>query len=70
MKTMHRIILLGMSVSNNSFAINHEMVQERWIMHPYVDKNTFELTPQRGVSISCPHPSLMKCMRINDMMLW
>ena len=68
-KTTHRIMRVGTFVSNKSSAINHEMVQERWGIHPSVAKNTVESTTQRGVRILCPHLLLMKCMRTNDRMI-
>ena len=65
----HRIMRLGTSNSRRSHAVNHEEVQDRWGIHPSVAKNTIERTTQRGVRISCPHPSLAKRMRTNDRML-
>ena len=67
--TTHKIMRLGTSVSNKSLAINHEMVQDRWGIHPYVAKNTVKCKTQPGIRILCPHPSLMKRMRKNDRML-
>ena len=69
METKHKIMRVGTSNSKRSLAINHDMVQDRWGIHPSVAKNTVERTTQRGVRISCPHPSLMKRMRTNDRML-
>ena len=69
MNATHMIMPVGTSVSNNSFEINCEMVQERWGINPSMSKNMVERTTQCGVRISCPHPSLMKCMRTNDRML-
>ena len=69
MNTTHRITQVGTSVSKKSLAMNHEMVQERWGIHPSVAKNTVERTAQCGVRISCPHPLLMKRMRTNERML-
>ena len=45
------IMRVGISVSNKSLAIHHEMVQERWVIHPSVSKNTAEHTTWRGVRI-------------------
>ena len=62
MKTTHRIMQVGTSASKKSFSINHEMVQERWGIHPYVANNTVERTTQHDVRIPCPHPSIIECM--------
>ena len=67
--TTHRIIQVGTSVSQKSLSINHEIVHERWGIHPSVYKNMVELKTQRGVRILFPHPLIMKRMSTKDRML-
>ena len=62
MKTTHRILRLVISVSKKSFLINREILQERWVIHPYVAKEMVLRTTQRGITITCPRPLLMKRM--------
>ena len=64
--TMHSIMRVGTSVSKISLAINHKIVQYRWVIYPSIAKNTVELTMQSGVIILCPSPSLMKRILTND----
>ena len=58
-----------MPFSKKSLAINCEMVQERWVIHPSMAKKTAELTTKHGVIISCPNPLFMNRIRTNDRMI-
>ena len=65
----HKIMRVVTSSSRRSSSINHEMVQAIWVIYPALTKNTVECTKQRGVRISCPHPSLTNQIQTNDRML-
>ena len=69
MKTTHRIMRVGTYVSKKSLAINHEMVQERWGIHPSVADNTVERITHHGVRIVCPHSLLRKRILTNNRIL-
>ena len=57
-------------VLQQASAIAHNCLETRWGIHPALAKETVELTMQQGVQISCPRPSLTKCIQTNDSMFW
>ena len=65
----HKIMRVGTSSSIRSSAINHEMVQTRWGIHPALANDMVEHMTQRGVRISYPHPSLTTRIRTNYRMM-